>query len=164
MNDSTSLVSSSNHVDEPICIDYILQDNYHLLNRIRREPLRTNKNGLRTWTGPWVTRHIWNEERKEAVRTLQQYAHNRRTSEVTGELIDQLNLMSENDALIAIYKLKNKPTIVRPLQIVRTSGNHQMDIKAILSTTGTFQTFEVKALLDSGCTGSCINQAFVEKH
>ncbi|PFH45041.1 hypothetical protein AMATHDRAFT_105883, partial [Amanita thiersii Skay4041] len=103
----------------------------------------------------WVTRHIWNEERKEAIRTLQQYAHNRCTSEVTGELIDKLNSMSENDALISIYELKNKPTI---------HGTHQMDIKVVVSTTDTFQTFEVKALLDSGCTGSCINQEFVNKH
>ncbi|PFH45898.1 hypothetical protein AMATHDRAFT_8503 [Amanita thiersii Skay4041] len=51
--------------------------------------------------------------------------------------------MSENDALAAIYELKNKPTIVH------TSRNSQMDVKAVVSTTDTFQTFKVKALLDS---------------
>ena len=51
--------------------------------------------------------------------------------------------------------------------IVRKQGVHndaELNIKAevIVPTTG--QTFKVKALLDSGCTGSCINQAFVDKN
>ncbi|PFH44787.1 hypothetical protein AMATHDRAFT_134011, partial [Amanita thiersii Skay4041] len=103
----------------------------------------------------WVTGRIWSEKKEEAIRTLQQYTHNKRTSEVMGELINQLH---KNDALMAIYELKNKPTIVC------TSGNHQMDIKAVVSTINTFQTFEVKALLDSGCMGSCINQDSVNRH
>ncbi|PFH46675.1 hypothetical protein AMATHDRAFT_133161, partial [Amanita thiersii Skay4041] len=111
----------------------------------------------------WVTRRIWNEDRKEVLRTLQQYAHNQRFHEVTDSLISELNTMSEENALASIYELKQKPTVVR------TTGNNQMDVKCIISTMlcslsmDTLETFEVKALLDSGCTGSCINQEFVRK-
>ncbi|PFH47816.1 hypothetical protein AMATHDRAFT_131177, partial [Amanita thiersii Skay4041] len=104
------------------------------------------------WTGPWVTRQIWNESKGEAMRTLQQYLHNKQTNEVTSSLI-----VKEN-ALLAIYELKQKP------MVVRTTGNNQMDINCIISTTNTLETFEVKALLDSGCMGSCINQEFIKKH
>ncbi|PFH44762.1 hypothetical protein AMATHDRAFT_167096, partial [Amanita thiersii Skay4041] len=91
---------------------------------------------------------------------LQQYAHNKWTDEVTSLLISELNAMSEQNALTAIYELKQKPTVVR------TTGNNQMDVKCIVSMTDTLETFETSltALLDSGCIGSCVNQEFIQKH
>ncbi|PFH45524.1 hypothetical protein AMATHDRAFT_104838, partial [Amanita thiersii Skay4041] len=112
----------------------------------------------------WVTRRIWSESKGEAVRTLQQYAHNKQTPEVTESLINELNMMSESEALMAIYELKQRPTTSLTPTVVRTLGNNQMDVRCIISTTDTLETFEVKALLDSGCTGSCVNREFVEKH
>ncbi|PFH45172.1 hypothetical protein AMATHDRAFT_103170, partial [Amanita thiersii Skay4041] len=98
----------------------------------------------------WVTRRIWNESKPEALRTLQQYSHNKWIMEVMDSLIEELNAMNvpnKNNALMAIYELKQKPTVVR------TTGSNQTDIKCIISMTDTLQSFEVKALLDSGCTG-----------
>ena len=39
-----------------------------------------------------------------------------------------------------------------------------MDISGIVKTVDTLESFPMKALIDSGCTGSCINKEFVEKH
>ncbi|PFH46426.1 hypothetical protein AMATHDRAFT_105171, partial [Amanita thiersii Skay4041] len=109
----------------------------------------------------WVTRQIWNESKEEALRTLQQYSHNKQINKVMDSLVNELNSMSENDALMAIYELKEKPTVVRTTGLI--TSNSQMDIKCIISTTDTLEMFEVKVLLDSGCTGLCINQEFVKK-
>ena len=39
-----------------------------------------------------------------------------------------------------------------------------MDIQGVVTTTDTLEKFTMKALIDSGCTGSCINEEFVTKH
>ncbi|PFH46662.1 hypothetical protein AMATHDRAFT_133377, partial [Amanita thiersii Skay4041] len=113
---------------------------------------------LKTWTGPWVLRRIWNEPTEEGIRTLIQYAHNRRKSEIDVPYIHKLNALSEKDALQAIYQLKEKPTVIQ------TTGTNQIDIPCVISTTNTLETFTVKALLDSGCTGSCVNAEFITRH
>ena len=39
-----------------------------------------------------------------------------------------------------------------------------MDIQGVVTTTNKLERFPMKALIDSGCTGSCINEEFVTKH
>lgn len=39
-----------------------------------------------------------------------------------------------------------------------------MDISGMIITMDTGEQIAVNALLDSGCTGSCINETFVKKH
>lgn len=39
-----------------------------------------------------------------------------------------------------------------------------MDMSGTIITMDTGERITVKALLDSGCTGSCINESFVKKH
>ena len=43
-------------------------------------------------------------------------------------------------------------------------GKHQMDLKGSIQKTDTGEQVTVKALLDSGCTGSCIDETFMDKH
>ncbi|PFH44645.1 hypothetical protein AMATHDRAFT_129532, partial [Amanita thiersii Skay4041] len=107
----------------------------------------------------WVIRHIWNEPIEEVVQMLNQYAHNKQESGITTALVHELNALLEKDALWSVYQLKNKPTIIRTI-----NGTNQIDIPCVISTTDTFETFSVKALLDSGCTRSCVNSEFIEKH
>ena len=49
-------------------------------------------------------------------------------------------------------------------QQVRGKGKNQMDIMGTVITMDTGEQISNKALLDSGCTGSCINETFVKKH
>ena len=39
-----------------------------------------------------------------------------------------------------------------------------MDVSGVVTTIDTLESFQMKALIDSGCTGSCINEEFAKKH
>ena len=39
-----------------------------------------------------------------------------------------------------------------------------MDVSGVIITMDTLNCHPMKALIDSGCTGSCINENFVKKH
>ena len=46
-------------------------------------------------------------------------------------------------------------------KIIHTMGKRQMDLPVTIHTLDTLESFSIKALVDSGCTGSCINSKFV---
>jgi hypothetical protein len=52
----------------------------------------------------------------------------------------------------------------KPARQVRVSGKNQMDVIGMITTMDTLEQQPMKALLDSGCTGSCVNKDFVKKH
>ena len=66
--------------------------------------------------------------------------------------------MEESQALWYIQNLKTKP------QQVWVTGKNQMDISGVVTTMDTLENFPMKVLIDSGCTGSCINEEFMKRH
>ena len=64
----------------------------------------------------------------------------------------------EEDAIWYINLLHSEP------KRVIATGKHQMDLKESIQRTDTSEQIAVKALLNSGCTGLCINEAFIDKH
>ena len=78
--------------------------------------------------------------------------------EIGEQTIKDINSLPEQDALWYIRNLRDKPWQVR------ATRKNQMDVSGIVITMDTFDRHLMKALIDSGCTGSCINKEFVEKH
>ena len=105
-----------------------------------------------------MVRRIADQETSIAMRDLKTYVRKDREEEITKETIKELNELKEEDALWYIKNLREKP------RQVRGTGKNQMDIQGVMTTTDTHEKFTVKALIDSGCTGSCINEEFVTKH
>ena len=66
--------------------------------------------------------------------------------------------MTEEDAVWYINLLHSEP------KRVIATGKHQMDLKGSIQRTDTGEQISIKALLDSGCTGSCIDEVFMDKH
>ena len=65
--------------------------------------------------------------------------------------------MNENEQKIYLSYLQ-KP------RIIHTTGKRQMDLPVTIHTLDTLESFNIKALVDSGCTGSCINSEFVKRN
>ena len=57
-----------------------------------------------------------------------------------------------------IQNLREKP------QQVRATGKNQMDISGVITTMDTLEHHSMKPLIDSGCTGLCINEELIRKH
>ena len=93
-----------------------------------------------------------------AIRDLKTYARKDREIEIEEQTIKDINSLQEQDTLWYIRNLRNKP------RQVRATGRNQMDVSGVIITTDTLSRHAIKALIDSGCTGSCINEDFVKKH
>lgn len=80
--------------------------------------------------------------------------------EVTYKLIDTLNAMDDEHVIQVLYQL------AQPMYYARSSGRrHQTTLSVVLQTTEfPRRRIPVDALLDSGCTGSCIDEDFVRRN
>ena len=84
------------------------------------------------------------------IRDLKLWVHESQKEEIIPELVKDLITMTPDEQKIYLSYLK------RP-KIIRTTGKRQMDLPVTIHTMDTVESFTIKALLDSGCTGSCIN-------
>ena len=105
-----------------------------------------------------MVRRIQDQDPIIAIRDLKTYARKDRGIEIEEQTIADINSLSEQDALWYIRNLRDKP------KQVRATGKNQMDVSGVIITMDTLSRHSIKALIDSGCTGSCINEEFVKKH
>ena len=105
-----------------------------------------------------MLRRIKEQTIGRALADLTTYAKKGKQKELTEETIQEIKEMTEEDAVWYINLLHSEP------KRVTATGRHQMDLKGLIQRTDTGEQVTIKALLDSGCTGSCIDEAFVDKH
>ena len=103
----------------------------------------------------WVAQRLHKESTERAIGILNHWVHLTRMKEVTKETVALLNDLTDKDILRALQDLKQLRHHIR-----RMSGR-QLDIKVKVQTLDDTRTFPLKALLDSGSTGSCIGRKFV---
>ena len=154
---SALLVNSVMEKDNDSCIKvpellYEYSDHVH---RIRNLSMSA-KPRIRTWTPAWVLRRIWQQDESTAVQCLREWVHNKRRHEATESLVKELNNQPEALALWNIEKLR--------YSVVRASGRQEMNLKGTITTMDTGAQINIVALVDSGCTGSCVSTEFVERH
>ena len=94
----------------------------------------------------------------QALADLTTYTKKGKRKELTEDVIRELKGMTQEDAVWYINLLHSEP------KRVIATGKHQMDLKGSIQRTDTGEQISIKALLDSGCTGSCIDETFVDKH
>lgn len=106
----------------------------------------------------WVAQRLAEESPERAKAILAVWTNAKRSAEVTEETIAQINRLSDEEAVAALKELR------RPKQFIRGIGQQQMDVPVIVQTLEDGTSISAKGLLDSGCTGSCIDCKFMEKH
>jgi hypothetical protein len=82
----------------------------------------------------------------------------KRQTEATEETIEEINNLSDEDAEEGLNEMR------RPKQYIWKQGGLQMNIPVQLQTLEDGRIITSKVLLNSGCTGLCMNRQFVEKH
>ncbi len=105
----------------------------------------------------WTLQNIQEARSDNAARAqLVLWMHKDRLRELTDKLLEELRMGGET-ALERLYELRE------PIRYIHgASGDFSIPM-TIEPCTGR-QTLTTKALIDSSCTGSAINQAYVEKH
>lgn len=110
------------------------------------------------FTAPWIRRRLHRDSLEESMATLRHWMPQVRRSEVSESLIRAVNDLPDDKAVEAIQDLK------KPKRFIKGRDGHQLTIPVQLTTTSTRTTIATKALIDSGCVGSCIDRKFVESN
>ena len=108
---------------------------------------------------PWVTQQLHESKINTAIGILASWTHPKRWLEVTEATIAELNQLPDDLAVDALKELKG------PKKYIQGIGGMKLEMHVILETNEDSScVFKTKALLNSGCTGSCINRSFVKEH
>ncbi|KAJ7756668.1 hypothetical protein B0H16DRAFT_1314906, partial [Mycena metata] len=103
----------------------------------------------------WTARQLRIVKPEVAIGVLDIWANGRRQSEVTMATVREPNDLDDEQVVEVLNELK------RPKRYTRGPGN-QTNINAAAKTLDNQTRFKLSALLDSGCTGSCIDTGFVK--
>ena len=106
----------------------------------------------------WVAQRLHEEPTEWVISILSNWTHLTRTQEATEETITLLNDLSDKDIFQALWELK------QPRRYIRRMSSRQLDVKVKVQMLDHVRMFLLKALLDSGSTGSCISRKFVNKN
>ena len=106
----------------------------------------------------WVGQRLHEELTERAVRILNNWVHPMQTKEATEETVVLLNNLTDKDVLRALRELK------QPRRHIRRMNGCQLDIEVKVQMLDDMRTFLLKALLDSGSTGSCISRKFLNNN
>jgi len=88
---------------------------------------------------------------------LKVWSHQSRRAECSRERVQELNEMTDDKVLVVLKSLENH-------SIIRKLGYKQLNVKVRVTTQDTMKLFYKKALIDLGCSSSCISKRFVQEN
>ena len=108
----------------------------------------------------WILSRLWDLAAEAGIGTLKQWVHDQKQWEVNKDLVQLLLNIPTNEAVDWLEDLhKPKQFIFRTTKKTDQELNLQIELQDLEKGT----TYQMQALLDSGCTGSCISQRFAEE-
>jgi hypothetical protein len=101
-----------------------------LRNPETRHSLQRRGRGVKATprTAMWVTQRLAESPQEQRKGILGLWVHPKRQAEVTDETIEEINALSDEDAMEALKELR------RPIQYIRKQGGQQMNFEARLQT------------------------------
>ena len=106
----------------------------------------------------WTAQRLHEDKIETAKAILSLWTHPGRQLEVSEIAIAELNQLPDDDVVEALKELR------KPKRYVQGTGGRKLTMRVIVTTLDDNHSHETQALLDSGCTGSCISRSFVETH
>ena len=107
----------------------------------------------------WVVRQVMTEAQDGKVKVhLRQWMNYKRHQEIDDELVNHLRTLNKEQLKEAIKELGGQK------RYVRGSKGNQLAVPVILQTEDMVKQFTVTGLIDSGCTGSCIDVDLIKQH
>ena len=121
-------------------------------------PSNTRPEHVCVWTAQWVLKRL-KEEKKEsmALAVLKTWVHPKRQIEASYETIHRLVELPHTQAVKILEEFS------LPKRYIRGTKGNQLDLDLVITTLDTNKSYSVKALLDTGCTGSAIDAEFVRE-
>ena len=128
----------------------------------RKEEMSSHswKNTVDPWSIKWIKQQVTHPDVPRTIRHLKSFVHDSRTIEVSPDFVEDLRLMSDEDAYWTLKDLQGPPRF-RKASIRKSRNSLELPITIITNDETRVKT---KALIDSGCTGSSIHKDFVTKY
>ncbi|KAG5634026.1 hypothetical protein H0H81_003849, partial [Sphagnurus paluster] len=108
-------------------------------------------------TPEWLLQCL-RKDKTRAIGLLRTWTHKSKQDLCTEALIDDINDLSDCTAKSVLHGLKIQKWYLR------RSHSRQLDVKLTATTLDMAKSYDLMALLDTGCTGSCISKEFVLKN
>ena len=107
------------------------------------------------FTAEWLAMRIRDQTEVRAIALLRNWADKSKYDLCTRDLLREINVMPDSLAVKTLKALQLRKFYIR--------GKHgkQLDVAVTITTLDTARSFDLKALLDTGCTNSCIDRKFV---
>ncbi|KAG8216958.1 hypothetical protein J3R82DRAFT_7243, partial [Butyriboletus roseoflavus] len=112
------------------------------------------------WSIRWMKAQVENTDVEQSIHHLKSFVHNTRAIEVSRDLVQDLRKLSDKDTYWVLHDLQHAPKFQKAS--FQATKRNSLEIPARV-TFANRQSAEVKALIDSGCTGSSIHKDFVAK-
>ena len=109
------------------------------------------------YTAQWVINRL-QDSPKHTLAILKTWSHNRRYREMNDQTINQIRALEPDQAVKALEELK------KPHVYTRSTHGTTLEMSVKVKTLDTRSEFAAKALVDSGCVGSCIHIDFAERN
>ncbi|KAG8221592.1 hypothetical protein J3R82DRAFT_1837, partial [Butyriboletus roseoflavus] len=110
------------------------------------------------WSIRWMKIQVENTDVKRSIHHLKSFVHDSRMIEVSRDLVQDLRKLSDEEAYWVLHDLQHAPKFRKASP--RSTKRNSLEIP-VKVTFANRQTANVKALIDSGCTGSSIHKNFI---
>ncbi|KAI0313350.1 hypothetical protein OF83DRAFT_1065639, partial [Amylostereum chailletii] len=111
-------------------------------------------------TAQWTLRCLREDKSENAIAILRIWTHYQCRNEATYEVIKKITGMGDKLACQALLELFL--SLTTPMQFIRSSSAKEQTVIPTQLVVDSKRIVKALALLDSGCTGLCINAKFVQ--
>ena len=118
---------------------------------------RTWMNTIDLWTSQWIKKVIDQDDLIRSLKHVRSFVHDSQTEEVSPRLIRQLREMTNLVVQFTLRELQQKPRFMQ-----RKRSQNAFEVKANIQTPAG-EACKILALLDSGCTGTTMDQQFAKE-
>ncbi|KAF8830686.1 hypothetical protein HHX47_DHR2000970 [Lentinula edodes] len=159
ISESVSNLSSSSFVDSQFSFEFGSTGTFNKNNlstmttRTEEKPVRYEPN-----TPEWVTQQLQTDKLSMAIGILRAWMPESRVRKASEEMVLAIQNLNHATATEAVNNLKSRNRFVREIQ------RHELKLRTSIENINNGIHIEMEVLLDSGATGSCINEDFVEQY
>ena len=115
-------------------------------------------NSIGPWSVEWIKKMANMADNDRALKHLLSFIHDTWVKEVTPTLIRWIKELLTAEALLSIWELQQKPQFIK-----QKWSDNSLEVKAVVAGPDRSK-LPVVALVDSGCSGSAIDETFVKEN